>query len=156
SACSNHCLPFCASLWPGLEIATLSLIALDGFKERFDIAGAKATRVLALNDFRKDRRAGHDRLGEDLQQVTPLVSIDEYVQLAQLLRIFFEVADSLVQDAVVSIRCSQKLDAIRTQSTDAGNNVVRRKCDVLCAGTVVKSQVLFDLRLTPARRGFDH
>ena len=63
-----------------LQVASCSLFAFDGFEERLEISFAKALRAFALNDFKKERRPVFDGLGEYLQQITFIISIDEDAQ----------------------------------------------------------------------------
>src|SRR2546421_2501793 len=95
----------------GLEVTAFGLIALDGFEEGFNVAGPESARVLALDDFRKDGRASHHGLGEDLHQVAPLVAVYQDVEFAKRLRVFVEIADPLLEGAVVAVVRPQELIA---------------------------------------------
>ena len=48
-----------------------------GFKKRFEITFAKALRAFALNNLEKQRRPIFYRFGEDLEQITFVVAIDQ-------------------------------------------------------------------------------
>ena len=65
-----------------LQISSRVLLALDGFEQRFEIAFAEALRAFALNDFEKECRAIFHRLGENLEQITFIIAIDEDAELA--------------------------------------------------------------------------
>ena len=60
-----------------LQIASRGLLALDGFEQRFEIAFAEALRAFALNNLKEERRAIFHRLGENLEQITFVIAIDE-------------------------------------------------------------------------------
>ena len=65
-----------------LQIASRRLLAFDGFEQRFEIAFAEALRAFALNDLEKECRAIFHRLGENLQQITFIIAIDENAESA--------------------------------------------------------------------------
>ena len=60
-----------------LQIASPLLFFLDRLEQRLEIAFAETLRAFALNDFEKERRPIFHRLGEDLQQITFVVAIDQ-------------------------------------------------------------------------------
>src|SRR2546426_3679005 len=64
-----------------LQIPSRGLFALDGFEQRFEITFAETLRALALNDLEKERWAIFHRLGEDLQQITFVIAIDQNPEL---------------------------------------------------------------------------
>src|SRR5688572_28858012 len=58
-----------------LEVAAALLLALDGLEQRLEVADAKATRSMALDDLEEEGRPVLHRLGEDLEEVALLVAI---------------------------------------------------------------------------------
>jgi hypothetical protein len=60
-----------------LQIPSRSLLAFDGLEQRLEIAFAKTLRALALNDLEKERWAIFHWLGENLQQITFVIAIDQ-------------------------------------------------------------------------------
>jgi hypothetical protein len=53
------------------------LIALNGLEQTLKVAGAKAIKVLTLDDLEEDCRAIHDVLGKQLQKVASSVKVDQ-------------------------------------------------------------------------------
>src|SRR5437016_11811634 len=84
------------------QIASRSLLALDGFEERFEIAFAETLRAFALNDLEKERRAVFHRLGENLEQITLVIAIDQNAQALQRVQFFINMAHAIEQRVVVS------------------------------------------------------
>ena len=64
-----------------LEVPAERLLALDRFEQRLEVALAEAARAVALDDLEEDGRPVLSRLGEDLQQVSVLVAVDEDAQV---------------------------------------------------------------------------
>ena len=60
-----------------LQIASPFLLFLERLEERFEIAFAETLGAFALNDFKEERRPIFHRLGEDLQQITFVITIDQ-------------------------------------------------------------------------------
>ncbi len=54
---------------------------LQSLEEGLKVPFAKATGTFTLDDFKENRRAIDNRLGEDLQQVALIVMIDKDPQL---------------------------------------------------------------------------
>ena len=66
-----------------LQVPPQRLLPFDGFEQRLEIAFAKTLRAFALDNFKKQRRAIFDRLGEQLQQVAFVVAVYQNFQFAQ-------------------------------------------------------------------------
>ena len=88
------------------------LLALDGFKQRLEVALAEAAAAFALDDLEEQRGAVFDGPGEDLQHVAFVVAIDEDAQLLQFVERLVDLADAVLQFGVVGVRHAQKLDAL--------------------------------------------
>src|SRR5262245_38813944 len=67
-----------------LQVAALGLLAFERYEERLEVALAEPAAAMALDQFKKQRRAILHRRGEDLKQVAVLVAIDQDAQLLQL------------------------------------------------------------------------
>ena len=80
-----------------LQIASRVLLFLQRLEERFEIAFAETLRAFALDDFEKERRPIFHRLGEDLQQITFVIAIDQNAESLQRLEVFIDVADAIGQ-----------------------------------------------------------
>src|SRR5579884_2059068 len=84
-----------------LQISSQFLLALQRLEEGLEVAFAEAARALALDDLEEDRRAAHNRFGEDLQQVAFIVVIDQNAQFGQVFYVLSDVADALQHVIVV-------------------------------------------------------
>src|SRR5215207_3936739 len=138
-----------------LQVSAQRLLTFNRFKERLDISATEAARAFALNNLHERSRARVQRFGEDLKHRAPLVLIDENTQLTK--RLLLDVVQfpyALFHRLVVGVGSIEKLDAIGAQRADGPHNVTREQRDVLCARTVMKLQVLFNLRRAFARRRF--
>src|SRR6476661_10678968 len=113
------------------------------------VSEVAALVLLALDELEEDRRAVAERLGEDLEQVAVLVTVDEDLALLQLLDRHADVADALAQLGVlvVAVRRVEELDTVGPQGVDRGEDVVGRHGEVLGAGAAVEVEVLVDLAL---------
>ena len=74
-------LPELLIIWhvdpPSYKLPRASCSFSKRLEERFEIAFAETLRAFALDDFEKERRPIFHRLGEDLQQITFVVAIDQ-------------------------------------------------------------------------------
>src|SRR5882757_6197681 len=84
-----------------LQIASPVLLFLERLEEGFEIAFAETLGAFALNDFKKERRPIFHRLGEDLQQITLVVAIDQNAESLQRLKVFIDVTDTSGQLIVI-------------------------------------------------------
>src|SRR5687767_10552657 len=84
------------------------LLALNGFEERLKVPLTKTLRAAPLDHLEKERRAVLHRLGEDLEQVPLLVTVDQDAQLRQLVHVFLDRPDTPGQQLVVRLRDLEK------------------------------------------------
>src|SRR6266480_5555261 len=84
-----------------LQIASPVLLFLERFEQRFEITFAETLGAFALNDFEEQRRTIFHRLGEDLQQISLVVAIDQNAESLQGLKVFVDVADTSGQLIVI-------------------------------------------------------
>src|SRR5580658_1550111 len=61
----------------GSKIPAAILVALDGLEECFEVSLPKPSCPLSLNYFKEDSRSIGQSLGEDLEQVPLVVTVDE-------------------------------------------------------------------------------
>ena len=65
-----------------LECSSLGLLFFDRNEERLEVALAEREAPLALNQLEEERRPVLERLGEDLEHVTEVVTVDEDAEFA--------------------------------------------------------------------------
>src|SRR5688572_33378275 len=97
------------------EVPAQSLLALDRLEQCLEISGAEALRTLPLNDLVEDSRAILDRLGEDLQQISLVVAIDQDAELLERGEILVDLPHPVRHAVVIRGRHPEKLDAPRLQ-----------------------------------------
>jgi predicted ATPase/DNA-binding CsgD family transcriptional regulator len=138
--------------YPRLQVAAQLLLALDRLEQRPEVALAEAERAVPLDELEEHGRPVADRLGEDLQEVAVLVTVDEDAALAQFLDRDADLADPVAQHrvGVVAVRGDEELHAARGQLVHACADVGGRQGQVLHAGAPVVLQVLVDLGLALA------
>src|SRR5271170_54954 len=101
----THCRRHAAEC---LEISAQSLLTLDRFKQRLEVAFSETAAALALDNLEKQRRAVFHRLGEDLQHVPLVVAIDQNTQLFQFIEGLVDLAYARFQLPVICGRYAQK------------------------------------------------
>src|SRR5688500_6439710 len=94
-----------------LEIPAPRLFPLDRFEERLEIAFSEALRALPLDDLVEERRPVLHGFREDLEQVTLIVAIHEYAELAERLEVFIDRPDAIEQRVVIARRHAQEFDS---------------------------------------------
>src|SRR5207302_6644831 len=101
-----------------LEVPAKVLFALERLEQRLEVAGAKALCAFALYDLVKECRAVFHRLGEDLQQVTLVVAIDENAQIAETRHVLVDVPYSIDHGVIVRSWNAKELDSVVSKSGD--------------------------------------
>src|SRR5580658_2655036 len=94
----------------GLEIASQGLLALDRFKEGFEVTLAEAAAALALDDLVEDGGAVFDGAGEDLEHVAFVVAVDEDAQFFELVDRLVDLADAGLEFSVVGVGDGEEVD----------------------------------------------
>ena len=84
-----------------LQIPSRLLLSLDCFEQRLEVSFAETLAPLALNDLEKQCRAIFDRLGEDLEHVAFIVTVDENTEAPKLIDGFVDLADTALQQIIV-------------------------------------------------------
>lgn len=90
-------------------------------------------------------------LGEQLQEVTALVKVDQNIQATDGVEVFVQDQTSLLHPHLeILVICVGDLDKLHAASLEVGDipdDVVCPESDVLNTRTVVEVDVFFDLRL---------
>src|SRR5690349_985369 len=128
-----------------LKIPAQLLLALESLEQRLEVTRPEALRTFALDYLVEQRRPIFHRLRENLQQVPFFVAIDEDAEFAQLLHIFVDVSDALLDGVVVSAGHAQELDAVVAQLRHSVHDVVSRDGNVLAARSLIELEILVDL-----------
>lgn len=84
-----------------LQISAIGLFALNALKQRFEVSFTEALGTFALNDFEEQGRSVFHRFGEDLQQVTTFVAIDQYVEFLQGIQILVNLPYAIQHIVVI-------------------------------------------------------
>src|ERR1700757_3177609 len=89
------------------------LLALDRLEERLEVALAEPPGAAALDHLVEEGGAVSDRTGEELEQVSVLLEVDEDTEVAQLVEVLADAvgAGEGGQLLVVCGRCRQELHA---------------------------------------------
>ena len=89
------------------EVATGSLLVLDGFEECLEVTGAEALMVAALDDFDEESWSVLHRLRKDLQKISLLVVVNEDLLVLNhvdvLLDLEVDAAEALPQVVVIGV-----------------------------------------------------
>src|SRR2546430_1100121 len=88
----------------GLEITAQVLFAFQRLEQCFEVAGTEALGAFTLDYLVKERRSVFHRLGENLQQVSFLVPVDENAEGAQPCDVFVGVTNGGENRVVISPR----------------------------------------------------
>src|SRR5579875_2754809 len=93
----------CFSARFALQVASLRLLALDGFKQCLEVALAEAAAALALDDLVEERGAVFDGAGKDLEHVAFVIAVDQDAELFQLLDGLVDLSDAALKLGVVGV-----------------------------------------------------
>jgi hypothetical protein len=113
------------------KITPETLLAFDGFKQGFEITFTERAGAFSLNDFKEKGRAVFNRLGENLQQITFIVSVNENAELFQRIDIFINCSDTLLQRIVIGGGYREKINTSANQIRNCFNDIVGDNGDVL-------------------------
>src|SRR5437763_4427527 len=133
-----------------LEVAAQRLLALDRLEQRLEVALAEGRRSMSLDHLEEDRRPVLRRLGEDLQEIPVLVTVDEDLVLLQDRVILGDLADPILRLVVVRVGRVEEKEPALLERLDGAHDVRRRERDVLRAGAAPELDVLLDLALALA------
>ncbi len=138
-----------------LQVPPVGLLPLDRLEQGLEVALAEAEAAVPFDELEEDGGAVADRLGEDLQQVPVLVTVDENAAASQLVHGHPHLADARLEHrvGVVLIGRGQEFDAALGQLVHGGADVRRGEGQVLHARPLVELEVLVDLGLPLADGG---
>lgn len=132
-----------------LQISPQGLFSLDSFKQTLEVPSTKPIKVMPLNNLNENRRPIHQMLRKQLQQITPLIKVNQNIQTLERLKILIQnhalVLQPLLHPLVVCLRDADELHTAGLQVCDGGDDVVGSEGDVLHAGAAVEVDVFFDL-----------
>jgi hypothetical protein len=128
-----------------LQISSLSLFPLNGLKEAPEVASAKPVKVVPLDDFNKHRRAIHEWLREELQQIATFVEVDQDVQALDGVKVLDQLDGRPLQPlshvGVVRVWDRDEIDTSGSHVGHRGDDVWRFQRDVLDAWPVKEVDV---------------
>lgn len=105
--------------------------------------------VVSLDDFVEQGRSIFNRLRENLEEVSLVVVVDQYLKFLDSLNIFLHLDASmfktLLESLVVGVGDGQELDTSVSQGLDGRKDVISVKGNVLHTSTTVVIDVLLDL-----------
>ena len=137
------------------EVATESLLSLDSLEESLEVASTEALMVPSLDDLQEEGGAILYGLGENLEQVTLRVVVNQNLELSESLDVLLDleanVLEAVSQSVVVSVgNLLEELDTAGLHTLDSGDNVLSAHGDVLDTGATVEVNVLLNLGLAHA------
>ena len=122
-----------------VQVASLRLLPLDCFEQRFEVARSEALVALSLYDLIEQSRPVLLRLGEYLQQVAAVVEVDQYGVLLQLVDALSDHQGRLTEPLpyIVVVRGGrvEELQPASLQLRQCVEDVVHTKGHVLHART---------------------
>src|SRR6478672_796306 len=130
-----------------LQVAPRFLFLLQRFEERLEIALAETLRPFALDYFEKECGPVFNWLGENLEEITLVIPIDENAEASERPEILIDVTYPLRQRVVVGRRNFQELDTAILKIGHRLDDVVGRYGAVLHAFAIVELKILLHLRL---------
>lgn len=138
---------------PNLQISPFGLFSLDSLEQALEITRTEPIKVVALDDLNEYGRPIHQRLSEQLQEISALVEIDEDVKLLQGVEILLQLEVNLGRlqpephGLVVGVGDADEVDAALAEVGDGGDYVPSTERNMLHTGPVVKVDEFFDLGL---------
>lgn len=111
-----------------IKITPSGLLILNGLEETLEIAHTEAVVVISLDDLNEDSWSVFQRLGEELQEVTLIVVVDQDLEALNGFKVFFDVDghawNVLSQVVVVGGRHIEELDTSRSHGFNGLQDVV--------------------------------
>ena len=133
------------------QVPSCILLPLNRFKQGLEVPSAKPIEVIPLDDLNEHSRPIHQMLRKKLQQITPLIKIDQDIQTSQRLKVLIQRHARTLQPQphrlVVRLRHLDELHAPCFQIRDIADDIVGAKRDVLDSRAAVEVDVFLDLAL---------
>lgn len=133
------------------QITPRILLPLNRLKQALEVPRPKPIKVVPLDNLNKHRRPIHQMLRKQLQQVTPLVEVNQDVQSLEHLEVLIQRQPALLQPHLHTIIvCARHLDKLDTACLEIRNrrhDIIRPQCNMLYPRTAVEIHVFLDLAL---------
>jgi hypothetical protein len=127
-----------------VEHAATLLVSLDTSKEGSEVSLAKTQVILSLNELEKN--GPNQIFGEELQQVSILVAVDEHISALNLLAILGHRRKSFEQCLIVVGLDVEELKRAPFKLAKGCKNVIGQQGDVLNARASIFFEIFVDLR----------
>lgn len=131
------------------KVSTLALLFLDRHEEALEVSSPEAIVVPPLDDLVEESGAVLDWFGEDLQQISLFVVVQQDLVLLKGVDVlgYFDahIWQVLSDVVVIGIRDAQELDSSCGQSRHGFNDGLSLQGDVLSSCTVIVIHILLDL-----------
>ena len=139
------------------KVATRGLVSLNRFEERLEVASSESIVVSALDHLKEKRGAVLKRFGEDLQEVTLVIVIDENSltldRVEVLLHLDINVSEAGSQVVVICVRDRlEENDAAGLHALHGVDDVLSAHRDMLNSRATIVLAEFLDLALPHAGR----
>ena len=139
------------------KVAARGLVSLNRFEERFEVASSESIVVSALDHLKEKRGAVLERFGEDLQEVTLVIIIDENSltldRVEVLLHLDINVSEAGSQVVIICVRDRlEENDAAGLHALHGVDDVLGTHGDMLNTRATIILAELLDLALPHAGR----
>ena len=139
------------------KVAARGLVSLNRFEERFEVASSKSIVVSALDHLKEKRGAVLERFGEDLQEVTLVIVIDENPltldRVEVLLHLDVNVSEAGPQVVIICVRDRlEENDTTGLHALHGVDDVLGTHRDMLNTRATIILTELLDLALPHACR----
>ena len=139
------------------KVATRGLVSLNRFEERLEVASSESIVVSALDHLKEKRGAVLKRFGEDLQEVTLVIVIDENSltldRVEVLLHLDINVSEAGSQVVIVCVRDRlEENDAAGLHALHGVDDVLSAHRDMLNSRATIILAEFLDLALPHAGR----
>ena len=137
------------------KVATRGLVSLNRFEERLEVASSESIVVSALDHLKEKRGAVLKRFGEDLQEVTLVIVIDENSltldRVEVLLHLDINVSEAGSQIVVICVRDRlEENDAAGLHALHGVDDVLGAHRDMLNSRATIILAEFLDLALSHA------
>lgn len=132
-----------------LQVSSLVLLALNGLKQTLEVSSPESIKVIALDNLDEDSWSVHQWLGEELQQVSTLVKINQDIESLNRLKVLDKhtgaLGEPLLHGCVVGLGNRDEFNATGLHVGDGGDDVCCFERNVLYTRAIVEFNVLLDL-----------
>ena len=139
------------------KVSALALLLLDRDEETLEVTGPEAVVVPSLDDLVEESRAVLHWLGEDLQQVSLFVVVQQDLVLLKRIDVLSHfdshIGQVLSDVVVVGVRNAQEFDSSGRQGSHSFDDGFSLQGDMLCSCAVIVIDILLNLRFLLAHCG---